>query len=169
MSLYPLSVWAPTTKNNNDVIQPAHINDAQAEVVALETQLLAAPTSYTPSWTATSVNPAIGNGSITGSYSKHGKIVKFEILITMGSTTTFGSGAWRLTTPSAMSSTPVTNLFTALLTDTGTANYPAVGLALTTTTFELWTHAAANQVFSTQPHTWASTDVLRVTGWYVEA
>jgi len=36
MPNFPLSVWSPTTKNAGDVIQPAHINDAQDEIVAIE-------------------------------------------------------------------------------------------------------------------------------------
>ena len=36
MASFPGSVWAPTTKNTNDTIQASHVNDAQAEIVAIE-------------------------------------------------------------------------------------------------------------------------------------
>ncbi len=38
---YPTSAKVFTTKNTNDTIQAAHINDLQAEVTAIETDLLA--------------------------------------------------------------------------------------------------------------------------------
>lgn len=40
MANYPTSAWAPTTKTSGQVIDAAHINDMQAEVVALENALL---------------------------------------------------------------------------------------------------------------------------------
>lgn len=47
---------------------------------------------YTPPWTGTT-NPAIGNGTIVGRYIQSGKIVRGWFKITMGSTTTYGTGA----------------------------------------------------------------------------
>ena len=37
---YPSAVFAPTTKNAGDTIQPAHVNDLQTEIVAIENALL---------------------------------------------------------------------------------------------------------------------------------
>ena len=37
---YPSATFAPTTKNAGDTIQPAHVNDLQTEVVAIEGALL---------------------------------------------------------------------------------------------------------------------------------
>ena len=39
---YPTSSKSFTTKNTGDTIQPAHVNDAQDEITAIETNLLAA-------------------------------------------------------------------------------------------------------------------------------
>src|SRR5262245_48492280 len=64
-------------------------------------------TNYTTSWTGTTTNPAIGNGTKTSAYIKAGDRVDFYISITMGSTTTFGSGIWAVTMPFA----PVTGLW----------------------------------------------------------
>lgn len=57
-------------------------------------------TTYTPTWTA-SVNPVLGNGTITGRYRKFGRTVHLQIDLTMGSTTTYGTGAWTLSLPVA--------------------------------------------------------------------
>lgn len=56
--------------------------------------------TYTPTWTATSVNPAIGNGTITGRYIDSGKVRFLKIRIVWGSTTTNGTGNYRWTYPS---------------------------------------------------------------------
>lgn len=48
--------------------------------------------SYTPTWTGTSTNPAIGNGTETGKYLQLGKLVIGWFLVTAGSTSTYGSG-----------------------------------------------------------------------------
>ncbi|MDX2759325.1 hypothetical protein PV367_10715 [Streptomyces europaeiscabiei] len=48
--------------------------------------------TYTPTWTAETTNPAIGNGSLTGKYAIVGKTCHFTMLMQFGSTTTYGSG-----------------------------------------------------------------------------
>lgn len=59
----------------------------------------AAWTAYTPTWTGTTSNPAVGNGSITGAYLQIGKWVQFRIQVTFGSTTTFGTGGLQFSLP----------------------------------------------------------------------
>src|ERR1044071_1955961 len=49
--------------------------------------------SYTPTWTNSTTNPTIGNGTLSGAYIQVGKFVVFRVSIGMGSTTTFGTGA----------------------------------------------------------------------------
>lgn len=61
----------------------------------------AAWSTYTPTWTAATVNPAIGDGTITGHYLRVGKTILFEVVITMGSTTTYGTGQWAVSLPVA--------------------------------------------------------------------
>lgn len=56
-------------------------------------------TAYTPVLTASTTNPSIGNGSITGAYSQVGKTVNFSIDLRIGSTTTRGVGRWYLSLP----------------------------------------------------------------------
>lgn len=56
-------------------------------------------TAYTPVWTATTTNPTIGNGAITGAFIAVGKLVVWRFNITMGSTTGFGSGSYEISLP----------------------------------------------------------------------
>ncbi|MGW4784236.1 hypothetical protein [Streptomyces sp. NPDC004230] len=61
-------------------------------------------TPFTPAWTGSTTNPSIGNGTLTGRYSKMGRTVMCEIFMIPGSTTTFGSGTYLLSVPFAKSS-----------------------------------------------------------------
>ena len=55
--------------------------------------------SYTPVWTGSTTNPAIGNGAISGRYQEFGNWVDLSIDIRIGSTTNRGSGLWAWTLP----------------------------------------------------------------------
>lgn len=91
---YPTSVNSFTTKNTGDTIQPAHVNDLQTEVTAVETDLLAA-------WTSVAFNAAnfTGNGSMTWTvgagdqttfaYKKTGKVM--TIMFWLDTTTVGGT------------------------------------------------------------------------------
>lgn len=56
-------------------------------------------TAFTPTWSGSTTNPVIGNGTLLGGYMVAGKWVRFWIHVTMGSTTTYGSGTYSLTLP----------------------------------------------------------------------
>ena len=50
--------------------------------------------TFSPTWSQSSgAQPSIGNGSLTGKYSRNGFLVKFDLSLTIGSTTTFGNSA----------------------------------------------------------------------------
>ncbi|KRP60302.1 glycosyl hydrolase family 28-related protein [Pseudomonas trivialis] len=58
--------------------------------------------TFAPTWSqSTSPQPSIGNGSLTGKYCRQGYLVKFEMTLTVGSTTTFGNStsAWSFSLP----------------------------------------------------------------------
>jgi hypothetical protein len=92
MASYPGSVWSPTTKSTNDVIQPAHINDPQNEVVAVETDLLKAWTTEAFNanhYTASAGTWTVDSGDTTLAYHKIGRrmTVTFEVNTSDVSTT----------------------------------------------------------------------------------
>ena len=57
--------------------------------------------SYTPTWTASTTNPSIGNGSIVGRYLQIGKTCWFRAYLQFGTTTTAGSGNYSVGLPVA--------------------------------------------------------------------
>ncbi|MET9517044.1 hypothetical protein [Streptomyces sp. NPDC002994] len=61
--------------------------------------MFAAWTSFTPTWTGATTNPSLGNGTLVGRYMKIGRTCKVSMILTIGSTSTFGSGNLRLSLP----------------------------------------------------------------------
>lgn len=58
--------------------------------------------AYTPSWTGASVNPAIGNGGLTGYYRRVGDSAEVRVEMNSGTTTTYGTGDWYFSLPSGL-------------------------------------------------------------------
>lgn len=54
---------------------------------------------FVPVWSSSGTQPVLGNGTITGRYVQIGKTVHCRITLVMGSTTTFGTGAYRFSIP----------------------------------------------------------------------
>ncbi len=152
-----------TLDESNGIQSGATItNDASTSYI---TDLRDVPVqNYTPAWTALTVAPDIGNGIIAGTKSKQGQWVTATIYVDMGSTTTFGTGAWYFSLPFI----PVNNVpyvGSAMMFVAGTAFYIGVVTTLTDGTARcvLWANGAADNIKSTIPATWASGDYLRLT------
>lgn len=58
-------------------------------------------TTYTPVWSGSSSNPSLVNGTISGWYLRVRHFIAVRILLTAGSSTTFGSGAYSFSLPVA--------------------------------------------------------------------
>ena len=113
--------------------------------------------TYTPGWTATA-NPAIGNGTLSGAYTKIGREVTAEVKITMGSTTTYGTGAWNIGLPFSQSTTNSGGAVHGF--DSGTANRVGVTISVGGTGVQISSDGAAASWQSTVPQTWAVNDYL---------
>lgn len=77
----------------------------------------AAWTTYTPTWSGPTP-PTLGNGTLTGRYIKIGRTVTVSIILTVGSTTTLGSGAYTYSLPFTVASASVHYLGSARLVGT---------------------------------------------------
>lgn len=134
-------------------------------------ELSTAWTSYTPVWTAASVDPVIGNGTITGQYKVIGKTCFVRGNVAMGSTTTFGSGEWYISMPFTASNADGI-LMTANLLDNGTAWYNATmngaraGFNYKAPIQYQNTGGTASDVNATQPFTWTTSDRFIWNGSY---
>lgn len=129
-------------------------------------------TSYTPSWTAATTNPAIGNGTLVGAYTQVNKTVLWRAAITMGSTTTYGSGTWYITMPVAVSSAYAIANFpigTWAANPGGARSNGVVTVDATTSRAFFQVGGSSTVVTATTPGTFANTNVLLLSGMYEAA
>jgi hypothetical protein len=71
--------------------------------------------AYTPSWTAASVNPTLGNGSLTARWTRIGSQIHTMGTLVLGSTSNGGTGVWSMSLPTAAAANSITTF--------GPANY----------------------------------------------
>jgi hypothetical protein len=122
-------------------------------------------TSYTPTWTAASVNPAIGNGTLTGAYLKIGKLYFFRIYCLAGGTTTFGTGAYSWSLGGGVTSIAREQLVSASAVNAGVTRYRGVGIiAPSATTVQIQADDSGNVAAPTVPTTWNATDWFTISG-----
>lgn len=73
-------------------------------------------TSAPCTWTASGTAPALGDGSLTTTTKRDGRRINQKITLTLGSTTTLGSGNWDFSTTFGTEVSPDANLGTILVT-----------------------------------------------------
>ena len=132
-------------------------------------------TAYTPVWTASTTNPVLGNGTIAGVYKQRGKIVDFRFQMTTGSTTTYGSGSYFFSLPVNAKVVSVNSMVSAgWINDVSTGSYfqavadngndvSRVAIRVFNT---LGTFSVLETVGTTSPMTWASGDIIWISGTY---
>lgn len=140
---------------------------------------LTAWASYTPAWTATGGTPAIGNGTLAGSYIQIGKFVAFRINLLLGSTSSVGSTTdWVFSLPvtAASGQTLTTPLGQVYVLDSGTAEYGGQVRIFSTTTCipYRFTVSGANVLTGSTlsfnaPMSWTNGDAMRLSGFYEAA
>ena len=140
---------------SNEIALMREIAKLQSQIDALRTiEVGGVWQSYTPTWTATTTNPSIGDGTLSGRYTVIGKLVVLNIRMVAGSTTTFGSGEWNFSLPIAASS--AYGAFSAKILDFGIAWYNSVGKFASTTSIYI------PPVSATYPMTWGVNDLLEL-------
>lgn len=64
--------------------------------------------TYTPAWTSSGTTPVLNNGTIAGRFTQMGKTVHFGAHIITGTTTTYGTGVFRISLPvTAYTTSPI--------------------------------------------------------------
>lgn len=127
-------------------------------------------TSYTPVWTATTTNPTIGNGAITGAHLAVGKLIFWRFNITMGSTTTFGSGSYEVTLPvTSAIAFPYVHGHVSCFDDSVSLVYHRRITSSGLTTKVVMQTDETVRVTQAAPFTWASADRMSGLGFYEAA
>lgn len=126
-------------------------------------------TAYTPTWAASGTAVALGNGVLTGAWMNAGKLVIGRVFLTMGSTTTYGTGNYTFTLPaSSVVGAQWFPLGGCTCRDaSGAATYGLAAFTAGSATVTGGTDAAG-RLGQLVPFTWANTDTLAV-GFMYEA
>ncbi len=132
----------------------------------------------TPGWasyTPTLTNITIGDGSVVGKYGYAGNTTFFRVLVTFGSTTSVG-GSVSVSLPQTAVNHGVNYILGNLrMLDATGSTYMGVVLYSSTTTVLLKTFSVSGSsiieavLSSTVPFTWATSDLIEITGHYERA
>lgn len=138
--------------------------DISASAAISVSKLSGAFSTYTPTWTGNSVNPTLGNGTLTGRYIQIGKLVYASLFLTFGTTTTGGTGFWGFSMPVTGQGTVVNG--SGYIEDLAVLGYGITAQGLTTTTVAARTSAVL--LDATNPFSWGNGDFLKL-GFTYEA
>jgi hypothetical protein len=83
-------------------------------------------TAHTPTWTATTTNPTLGNGTLVSRYCRVGRMITWIGYLTCGSTTNGGTGVWSMSLPTAAAANSITTVGSANFVHLGDNEYVGV-------------------------------------------
>jgi hypothetical protein len=162
--------FAPRTWVVGEVVTAALLNQEIRDQI---NSMLAAWTSFTPTWTAATTNPTLGAGTLVGRYMKIGRTVQYHINLTTASDTTYGAGGYSFALPALSANAGASLVGNAhLLAGTRWAGHNVVSPNATTTSPFLPTNSTTttlSQMSGTVPVALASGHQLRITGAYETA
>ena len=135
------------------------------------TDILGVPgVGYAPVWSSSGTQPVVGNATIYGIYFQIGKFVWCKVRAVMGSTTTYGTGAYRFAPPVAPSGSYPYCVGDLMLYDSSTALWWRGSVTLESNLFALRTGATSSAPVSpTAPQTWAVNDEFNFNIAYIAA
>lgn len=122
-------------------------------------------TDYAPQLTTGGTPASLGNGSLVGAYSRSGAAVHGEVTLTVGSTTTLGTGELRISLPVRRSNSRAVTVGQALMTTTAGTRVLAAQ-ATAPDYLRLWDAASRMQVTSAQPVPLAAGAIVRLSFIY---
>ncbi len=132
-------------------------------------------TAYAPAWASSGTAVSLGNGTVVGKYSQIGKMVFFNITLTIGSSTTVGTGSYTLSLP--VTALDVNWVAAMHFFDSSSAPSRLPGVAVPSTTSTLFGYVspggvafvAGGQWSATVPSAPATGDKFIITGQYEAA
>ncbi len=151
-----MGVWNRTPRAWDSLaVTPAALPQALNDDLRAMALGFGAWTSYTPAWTSNGSAPALGNGSISGSYLQVQKLVIAKVVLITGTTSTYGTGIYFFSLPVAAASGLVYG--SGLVTDNSpSAQYTAVAIYDSSTRFALVRDSG--YVAATSPITFTTSD-----------
>lgn len=143
---------------------------AKADIDALLDSVDAQGTGDWSAYTPTLTGVTLGNGTISGSKTQHGKVVHFESLIVLGSTSVV-TGAITITLPANCIPGSAGQMMGHSVAFDASAGqfYPGTNLVASATAIGLYSGSPLVPYQVTVPFTWATGDQIFVRGTYKAA
>lgn len=126
--------------------------------------------TYSPTWSQSSgLQPSIGNGSLTGKYTRNGYLVKFDMSLTVGSTTSFGnsSSAWQFSLPVGGTQNSNQDLIAGFCFDASAGTDYLIGGQIASGSKQLILSRNGSAVRAGYPFDWAVGDTIRASITYM--
>lgn len=146
---------------------------AYANGAWIENLFAGAWATYTVTWSSSGTQPAIGNGSQTGRYARIGKTILFSANVTMGTTSTYGTGSYSLSLPFAAAAFSVEQLANVRAYDASAGlaylGQGLIGSGSSTALIQTTNGGSLLSATSAVPFTWATSDQMRAFGMYEAA
>lgn len=144
-----------------------YLSQSQDGTTNLPISAMGQRATFTPTWTSTGTQPALGNGTFVGEWVRVQNLVMVTYNLLIGSTTTFGTGNYLFSYPTAAS----TNIDVYQMQ--GWGNFADSSTGLNYVIYALYNNGATDKnilwsptsnafLSSTVPVTWAVGDNLRV-------
>jgi hypothetical protein len=124
-------------------------------------------TDFTPVWTASSVNPVLNDGTLTGRLFRAGRTITVQMYLTIGASTTTGTGIWTFSLPASLSFLKASRVSMGSAYGLRTGVAFQVGATITNTSpttlgITIISHAGSNNWGPAVPVTWAANDYVRM-------
>jgi hypothetical protein len=125
------------------------------------------PIAYTPSLTSGGTAPSLGDGTLVGYASRNGTTVNVNIILTLGSTTTLGSGQLRFSLPTwAPNSNGYVQVCGTTLMVAGGVNYTGVAQIIGSAQYIRLFRDTSGSVTFNSPATFTTGDVIFIDAEY---
>jgi hypothetical protein len=145
--------------------------DLAGYLLALASALdnIALPSVTAPVWVADTTPPNFGNSTVVSTFTALGDVIFFNMAFGFGSSTNFGSGAWKFSLP-AQSKYPGVIIGQAMMLQHGVAfAQGTIVVDETTTGLRVIPISGTGFVSPTVPFTWSAGDQMFLQGWYFAA
>jgi hypothetical protein len=126
------------------------------------------PGLYVPVWASDGTPPVLGNGVIVGKFWQAGHLVWVQIALSMGSTTTFGTGRYGFTLPVAAPTDVDQPIAGSVLDNSAGGSYSITGRVNGTSIGRSSTPSGTN-LGASSPMVFAVSDQINYAGLYISA
>lgn len=148
-----------------DLISQGNQQQSTGSTYTAINNVITTPIAFAPVWTGATTNPAIGNGTLTGYYTRDKWRVTINYVLTTGATTTYGTGNWQFSIPYTSSSN--TTAVGTCMGSVGATNFYIMAAELNAggTNILGFVSGTAVPVSSVSPTTWiaGNTDNIQLT------